>query len=46
MEERSLKTFEEFETVNSILLTKYCSHRTEISTKDNVTLPHVKEFGH
>jgi hypothetical protein len=32
------KPFEEFKTVNSILLTKYCSHRTEISTKDIVTL--------
>jgi hypothetical protein len=31
------KSFEEFKTVNSILLTKYCSHRTEISTKDVVT---------
>ena len=29
--------FGEFKTVNSILLTKYCSHRTEISTKDIVT---------
>ena len=29
LEERSLKTFEEFETVYSILLTKYCSHRIE-----------------
>jgi hypothetical protein len=36
----------EFKTVNSILLAKYCSHRTEISTKDIVTLPHDKEFGH
>ena len=32
------KPFGEFKTVNSILLTKYCSHRTEISTKDIVTL--------
>ena len=31
------KPFGEFKTVNSILLTKYCSHRTEISTKDIVT---------
>jgi hypothetical protein len=31
------KPFREFKTVNSILLTKYCSHRTEISTKDIVT---------
>jgi hypothetical protein len=40
------KPFGGFKTVNSILLTKYCSHRTEISTKDIVTLPHDKEFGH
>jgi len=32
------KPFEEFKTVNSILLTKYCSHHTEISTKDIVTV--------
>jgi hypothetical protein len=40
------KPFGEFKTVNSMLLTKYCSHHTEISTKDIVTLPHDKEFGH
>jgi hypothetical protein len=40
------KPFGEFKTINSILLTKYCSHRTEISTKDIVTLPHDEEFGH
>ena len=32
------KPFREFKTVDSILLTKYCSHRTEISTKDIVIL--------
>jgi hypothetical protein len=31
------KSFGEFKTVNSILLTNYCSHRTEISTNDIVT---------
>jgi hypothetical protein len=31
------KPFGGFKTVNSILLTKYCSHCTEISTKDIVT---------
>jgi hypothetical protein len=45
LQEISKKLSEEFKTVNSILLTKYCSHRTEISTKDIVTLPHDKEFG-
>jgi len=41
------KPFWEFKTVNSILLTKYCSHRTEISTKDIVTsgMPHHKIEG-
>ena len=39
LQERDLqKPFGEFKTVNSILLTKYCSHRTEISTKDIVTV--------
>jgi hypothetical protein len=38
------KPFEEFKTVNSILLTKYCSHHTEISTKDIVTLPQTKNL--
>ena len=37
LQEISKKPFEEFKTVNSILLTKYCSHHTEISTKDIVT---------
>ena len=32
LEEISKKPCEEFKTINSILLTKYCSHRTEIST--------------
>ena len=32
------KPFGEFKTVNSILLTKYCSHSTEKSTKDIVTV--------
>ncbi len=40
------KPFEEFKTINSILLTKHCTNHTEISTKDIVTLPHDKEFGH
>ncbi len=39
LQEISKKLCEEFKTINSILLTKYCSHRTEISTKDIVTLP-------
>jgi hypothetical protein len=38
LQEISKKPCEEFKTVNSILLTKYCSHHTEISTKDIVTL--------
>ena len=37
LQEISKKPCEEFKIVNSILLTKYCSHRTEISTKDIVT---------
>ncbi len=36
-EEIPRKPFGEFKTINSILLTKYCSHHTEISTKDIVT---------
>jgi hypothetical protein len=31
------KLFGEFKTRNSVLLTKYCSHHTEISTKDILT---------
>ncbi len=48
LQEISKKPCEEFKTVNSILLTKYCSHHTEISTttRDIVTLPRDKEFGH
>ncbi len=40
------KPFGEFKTVNFILLTKYCSHHTEISTKDIVTLRHDAVFCH
>ncbi len=43
-QEISTKPCEEFKTVKSILLTKYCCHHTEISTKDIVTLPH--DIGH
>jgi hypothetical protein len=38
LQEISKKPCEEFKTVNSILLTKYCSHHTEISTKDIVAV--------
>jgi len=37
------KPFEEFKTSNPFLLTKCCSHHTEISTKDTLTLPHDKK---
>ena len=37
LQEISTKPCEEFKTVNSISLTKYCSHRTEIFMKDIVT---------
>jgi hypothetical protein len=46
LEEISRKPFGEFKTINSILMTKYCSHHTEISTKDIVTLPHDAVFCH
>ena len=33
-------------TINCHHLTKHCSHHTEISTCDILTLPHDEVFGH
>jgi hypothetical protein len=40
------KPFRNLKTDIPWCLTKYCSHHTEISTKDILTLPHDKVLGH